>query len=468
MLQINRNAKIPIYQQIYEQVKQDILIGNIPKGSRITSTRVLASELHVGRNSVENAYEQLKLEGYIKSIPGSGFIVNQLELNINQEFPKDQKQSNMPIHHSNISDTIKYSFQYGELDTDNFPRKLWRTYVADALDEPWVQSESALDNGKGNSQLRHQLKQYLYLSRGVKCSPDQIIICSGTQSALEIIARIVSREKIVAMEEPCYNGASTVFRNNGFEILPIPVNNKGIDLQSLSRLSVPMVHIAPSHQFPTGAVMPIQKRMEILKLSTERDMIIIEDDYDSEFRYKGRPIPSLQSIDLCARVIYIGTFSNVLSPGLRIAYIVLPNWLLETYHEKYRSYQCTVPSIEQKVLYRFMLDGHWEKHIRKVCLSQRKKHDLLLTAIQQNMGNRVRIHGHQAGMHIMLELPEEYQEDILIQSALDCGIQVCPVSPFWLDKTNYRGNAVLLGYGKIKEKDIKTAIELLSFAWFGR
>ncbi|AUM94538.1 MULTISPECIES: MocR-like pyridoxine biosynthesis transcription factor PdxR [Clostridium] len=467
MLYIDRGSNIPIYQQIYEQMKRDIISGNLPVESRVISTRVLASELHVGRNSVENAYDQLRLEGYITSIPGSGYIVNKLEFDLIQESPKEQRQSKLLTEHlAVLPDKIKYSFQYGELDETNFPKKLWRTYVANVLDEPLAHSMHSYEDGKGDPQLRQQIKQYLYHSRGVQCETEQIILCSGTQSALETIIRIFSGKKTVAMEEPCYDGARAVFQSNGFKILPVPVREDGIDLEKLSSQSIPIVYLSPSHQFPTGAVMPIHNRMKVLNLARQRDMMIIEDDYDSEFRYKGRPIPSLQSIDQAGRVIYVGTFSKALSPGLRISYLVLPTWILAAYQEKYRGYQCTIPLIEQKVLLHFMQDGHWEKHIRKVCLSQKRKHDTLIAAIHQIIGDRVRVYGHHAGLHILLEFVDGQQEDTLVQKAMRYGVQVRPVSPFWLGKGRYSGNAVVLGYGKIKEKDIVPAVELLNKAWF--
>jgi len=467
MLHINRGSNLPIYQQIYEQMKRDILTGKLPVASRIISTRMLARDLQVGRNSVENAYDQLRLEGYITSIPGSGYIVNKLEFALIEESPKEYRQSELPAEcFAALSDKIKYSFQYGELDEANFPKKLWRTYTANVLDEPLAHSMHNYRDGKGSPQLRQEIKQYLYLNRGVQCETEQIILCSGTQSALEIIIRTFSGEKTVVMEEPCYDGARTVFQSNGFKILPVPVHEGGIDLRKLSFLSAPMVYLSPSHQFPTGAVMPIHNRIELLNLARNQDMIIIEDDYDSEFRYKGRPIPSLQSIDGTGRVIYVGTFSKALSPGLRMSYFVLPTWLLAVYHEKYRGYQCTIPLLEQKILLHFMHDGHWEKHIRRVCLSQKKKHDKLITAIQQIIGDRVRIYGRYAGLHILLEFIDGQQEETLVQKALQYGVQVCMVSPFWLERSSYSGNTVVLGYGKINEEDIVPAVKLLDKAWF--
>lgn len=468
MLHIDHKSQKPIYHQIYEQIKHDILKGNLPIGTRITSTRSLARELHVGRNTVENAYAQLVLEGYITSVVSSGYVVNNLQFYLNQNTTERFTTSEAELSISERGPGgIHYSFQYGSLDAASFPYQLWRRYMTDVLDGPEAQDVHGEGNTKGNLGLRIQLMKYLYHSRGVNCKPEQIVICSGTQSALEIMIKIFPyTEKKVAMEEPCYNGASIIFRSNGFEILPIPVCEDGIELNKLAASSARMVHIAPSHQFPMGAVIPIHKRIEILKWAQEHENIIIEDDYDSEFRYNGRPIPSLQSIDQYERVIYVGTFSKALSPGLRMAYIILPTWLLPEYEERFTGYQCTVPLIEQKILARFMADGYWEKHIRKICLSQKKKHDILIAAIKQHMGNKVRIYGHQAGLHILLEFLDGQQEDELVRKALEYKIMVCPVSPFWLNKQNYSNNALILGYGMIPEKDIPRAVEILSHVWF--
>ncbi len=468
MLHIDHDSKKPIYQQIYEQVKQDILSGNLPIGIRLTSTRALARELQIGRNTVENAYAQLVLEGYITNVASSGYVVNNLQFNLNQKARARSTISEAAAVTANCgTENIRYNFRYGNLDAASFPDKLWRKYLTDVLAGPEAQEVHSDGDVKGDIELRSQLLEYLYHSRGVNCKPEQIIICSGTQAALEIIIKIFPYvEKKVAMEEPCYNGASVIFRSNGFKILPISVCEDGIELNELATSSARMVHIAPSHQFPMGSVMPIHKRIEILNWARQHDTIIIEDDYDSEFRYNGRPIPSLQSIDQDERVVYVGTFSKALSPGLRMAYMILPTWLLTAYQKRFTGYQCTVPLLEQKILARFMADGHWEKHVRKICLSQKKKHDILISAIKQTMGNKVRIYGHQAGLHILLEFLDGQQEDELLRKARECSVKVYPVSPFWLNKQNYKHHALVLGYGMMPEKDIPRAVEILSRAWF--
>lgn len=466
MFNIQRDNNVPIYQQIYEQIKYDILLGNLPEGSRLNSIRVLASEIQVSRNSVENAYGQLVLEGYITSSPGSGYIVNKLEFYLNQEIPANTSHMQGVSKTADYIDNIRYNFQYGGLEAASFPDKLWRKYVAYAFEESNVQQIHSHTDKNGNIELRQQIRQYLYRSRGVNCKDEQVVICSGTQSVLEIIVRLFPKVNSVAMEEPCYDAARAVFKSNGYKIMPVLVGENGIDLSQLESLDASMVHIAPSHQFPTGAVMPIHERVELLNLARKRNMIIIEDDYDSEFRYRGRPIPSLQSIDNSERVIYIGTFSKALSSDLRISYMVLPTWLLSTYDEKYNGYQCTVPLIEQVVLAKFMKEGYWEKHLRKICLYQKKKHDTLINAIKKIMGNKVNIYGHHAGLHILLKFTDEQKEEVLAQKALDYGVYVSSVRPFWLNKDNYPQDSIVLGYGKIKEEDIVPAVELLNKIWF--
>lgn len=468
MLQIDPASSLPIYQQIYQQIKIDILNGNLADGRRITSTRALAKELQIGRNTVESAYAQLVLEGYLTNRPSSGYVVNSLPFDLNQRTQPPECHQNAVASSADNEKAILYSFQYGSLSSSTFPDKLWRKYTNDLLGSAELQKIQNYGNVKGDLGLRMQLKAYLYHSRGVNCEADQIIVCSGTQSALEILIQLHQNEcKRVAMEEPSYNGAIIVFQNNGYQVFPIPVHSDGIRLTDLSLSSAKMVHITPSHQFPTGVVMPIHKRIQLLHWAKEHEAILIEDDYDSEFRYHGRPIPSLQSIDTSGRVVYIGTFSKSLSPGMRMAYMILPKWLLPKYEERYSGYQCTVPVIEQIVMSRFIAEGHWEKHNRKICLAHKKKHDVLLQSLGAYMGDKVKIHGQQAGLHLMLEFLEEQQESVLIEQALEQQVRVCPVSPFWLNSQNYKNNCVIFGYGMISENDIPAAVKLLARAWFG-
>lgn len=466
MITVSRKGSIPIYQQIYEQIRNSILSGSMPENFRLPSIRALAGELRVARNTVESAYGQLVLEGYITSVPGSGCVVNKIDA---EPCPMPEAGRAKPPESGRTAGApeAKYSFQYGVLGAEYFPVKLWKKYTAELLEAPDAQSVHSLCDVRGDESLREEIRRYLYRSRGVRCGAEQIIVCGGTQAALEAVLRVLPRAGAAAMENPCYDGARAVFENSGVRILPVPVGKNGIDIQRLAGTDAPLAYISPSHQFPTGAVMPIHNRLELLSMARRKNMTIIEDDYDSEYRYNGQPVPSLQSIDSYGQVVYAGTFSKVLSAGLRTAYFVLPRQLLQTYLRKFSGYTCAVPLLEQKILARFMADGHWEKQLRRICTAHKKKHDLLVAALERSMGGRVRISGQNAGLHLLLEFPDGRSESDLLRQAMLQGVRVFPTSPFWLSRDSRRNSAVLLGYGRISADDIVPAVDRLKKAWFG-
>ncbi len=240
----------------------------------------------------------------------------------------------------------------------------------------------------------------------------------------------------------------------------------GIDLEQLENSSAKIVYITPSHQFPLGSVMPIQKRLKLLSWAIRKDGIIIEDDYDSELRYNSRPIPSIQSISSGKNVVYIGTFSKALSPSLRMNYMVLPQKWLKKYDKLFSRYQTSVPVIEQKIMQQFMNLGHFESHLRKICIANKKKYDVLTHTVKELMGNKVIIHGKNAGLHILLEINNGLGEEELIIKAKNHGVIVYPISIFWMKPEEYSNNMVLLGFGGLLESDITEGIKLLNDAWF--
>lgn len=475
MIFINENTKIPIYQQIYEQIKEGIVKGVLVEGDKLTSTRVLAKELYVSRNTVENSYSQLCLEGYVESIPGSGFIVK----NINEELlfhPSEfldnshkniGKNNNESFSFNDDPLLYKYNFQYGNFDDSIFPYSLWRRLTAEALLSIDTKKINFYNHKQGELDLRMEIMNYLKVFRGVSCTAEQIVICSGNQHALDLICKIFSKySPKIAIEEPGYDGARIVFENNNFEISPIPVKSDGISISELENSSSKLVYITPSHQFPTGVVLPIQNRIQLLHWANKNDGVIIEDDYDSEFRYHSRPIPALQSIDKNERVIYLGTFSKALSPGLRMSYMILPKWLLPRYNELFNGYYSTVPWLQQKILSLYMSGGHWERHLRKVRLSYKKKHDILIQTLTNLMGDKIIIHGTNAGLHIVLEFVNGENQDWLIEIAKTYKIKVYPISPFWHIKESYSNNMILMGFSMLSEEEIIEAITILKKIWF--
>lgn len=495
MLHLDAAADAPLYQQIYDQLKQDILSGALPQGMRLPSIRALARDLRAGRNTVENAYAQLVLEGYVSVLPRSGYRVNVIQRDLHvAESPaphgcgkagrQDAPAARRPPD---------YDFHYGNLDAATFPYAVWRKLLFAVMEEARtgrIASDGmhVYGDAHGDLHLRAELAAYLYRSRGVRCTEDQVVMCSGLQPSIMAVTRLLHPQHgqvapappvppfapfakfapfaQVALEDPAYNGARRAYECFGFRTIPIPVNGDGIDVAALRASSARVVHIAPSHQFPTGAVMPICRRMEILNWATEHGAWIVEDDYDSELRYDGRPIPSLQSIDRHGRVIYTGTFSKTLSPGMRMSYMVLPEQLAERFRTVFAGFQCTVPWLEQAVLARFMAEGHWERHLRRICLAKKRKHDVFVGTANRLMGDGVRIHGHNAGLHLLLEVPGGPGEAALVERAAAHGVRVYPASPFWADARRYPGNCLFIGYGMLSEADIAAALERLRQAWF--
>ena len=475
MIYIDEQSKVPIYQQIYKQIKDNIVKGVLVEGDRLTSTRILAKELCVSRNTVETSYSQLSLEGYVKSIPGSGFVVKNINEDILYYPSKDSSKSHKNVEESNNESSLyiddpsfyKYNFQYGSFDDSIFPFSLWRHLTAEALLSIDAKKINFYNHKQGELDLRTEIMNYLRVYRGVSCTPEQIVICSGNQHSLDIICKIFSKySPKIAFEEPGYDGARIVFENNNFEINPVTVKCDGIDILGLESSLAKLVYITPSHQFPTGVIMPIQNRINILHWATQNDGVIIEDDYDSEFRYNSRPIPTLQSIDKNERVIYLGTFSKALSPGLRMSYMILPNWLLSKYNELFDGYNSTVPWLQQKILSLYMSGGHWERQLRKARLSYKKKHDTLIQTLNKLMGDKVIIHGKNAGLHIVLEFINGENQDWLIETAKAYKIKVYPMSPFWYNKKNYSSNMILMGFSMLNEEEIIEAITILKKIWF--
>lgn len=422
---------------------------------------------------MENAYAQLALEGYVTPLPKAGFIVSPVQHPMHLETKSTSKEQGLTLHEGGIAqEKVVYDFHYGNLDAPTFPYEAWRKIMSEVMRDSskgFFSSDGmhVYGDANGDLALRQELVKYLYRSRGVQCTSDQVVMCSGLQPSIIAVLRLLKTEyDVVALEDPTYTGARAVYHCFDCPFVAIPVNRDGIDLKILAASPARLVHIAPSHQFPTGVVMPIGKRMELLAWAEDKGGWIIEDDYDSELRYNGRPIPSLQSIDRQGRVLYMGTFSKTLSPGMRMSYMVLPAQLTAKFKAVFAGFQCTVPWLEQTVLTRFMANGIWEKHLRKICLVKKKKHDLFVGTVARLFGDRIRIHGHNAGLHLLLELPGGPGESELVATAAERGVRVYPASPFWEDKNRCPENCLFIGYGMLSEQDIVAALERLREAWF--
>ena len=467
MLILHSDSSIPLYIQLYLQLKEKIISGQILHGSKLPSTRTLSATLNVSRNTVESAYLQLSSEGYVVSKAGSGFIILKLDNMIITKLKREGFEENKKTLPEIDSTIYKYNFRYGNLSAPDFPLRIWRKVSNKCLAALTAENMTSYGASKGELSLQIEIMKYLYKSRGLSCYPEQVIISSGLESCLSMLCQLFRPDfEQIALEDPGHVGARDIFINNGYHVIPISLGIDGINLDELENSTAKIVYITPTHQFPTGSVMPIQKRLKLLDWAMRKNAIIIEDDYDSELRYNSRPIPSIQSIASKEYVVYIGTFSKALSPSLRVNYMVLPQEWLERYDKIFSGYQTSVPLIQQQIIQQFMYLGHWDSHLRKICLANKRKHTVLIHTINEVMGDKVIIHGKNAGLHILLEFNNGLCEKEIILKAKNYGVLVYPVSIFWMRTENYSNNMILLGFGEMSESEIVEGIKILNDAWF--
>ncbi|EHI98289.1 transcriptional regulator, GntR family with aminotransferase domain containing protein [Clostridium sp. DL-VIII] len=462
----NSDSKIPLYIQIYNYIKNEILSGNIPHNSKLPSIRSFAKDLMLSKNTIEAAYEQLLAEGYVKSKNRSGLYVTRIESgfkNINENLQSSSISMEKPTD-CNIK--VRYDFSSGQIDLTTFPYSQFRKIVGRSIDE--FSSELLLyGDHQGDYGLRHEIAKYIHHSRGVVCSPEQIVISSGTQQSLTLLCHmLLHNHKNAAFEEPSYLGAKAVFKHFNFDISPIKLDMDGINIEALYKCLAKIVYVTPSHQYPYGMVMSISKRLRLLKWADENNGIIIEDDYDGEFRFKGKPIPSLQGLDNSNRVIYLGSFSKSLMPSMRISYLVLPKSFLNIYEKNYKIYEQPVSRLLQKSLEIFIKEGYWEKHLRKAKILYKKKQELLLNSLAEYFKENITIIGADSGLHILLQIHTKMDEQELIEIALKAGIKVDSTSVNWMNPQANSFPVIFIGFAGIKIEDIPYAVKILSNCWF--
>lgn len=458
----------PKYQQLYQYIKTEISNGYLAAGTKLPSTRNLCAHLGISRNTVDTAYGQLLAEGYLVSKEKSGYYVSD-DILAHIFTPQEINSALLTSVESNETDdnpSVRYDFKYGQIDQNNFPYSIWKKSITQ-----WLTSSKSdgltYGHRQGELSLRQEITSYIRNARGVKCVPEQIILTSGTQMSLDLICKLLKYEHhSVAVEDPGYIGARTIFCANDYEMVPISLDSAGINLKQLKDSFARLVLVTPSHQFPSGMIMPISRRLELLKWADENDGIIIENDYEGEFSYIGNPIPSLQSHDENGRVVYLYNFSSSLLPSVRTSFFVLPPTLFVKYQELFTSLEQTVPIIEQKAIEYFIAEGAWEKHIRKMKNIYSKKFVTLSEAIQKYMNDRVEIIGNKAGLHILLRVKTHYTEKELIKSAKRAGIRVYPTTQYWLGNPSEEYPLILLGFGGMVISEFDEAIHLLSNVWF--
>ena len=458
-MNLKTHSKIPLYEQIYNYIKSDIQNGKIAYGEKLPSTRALAKHLEISRSTVELAYEQLLSEGYIESEPYRGFFVAQIE-----ELYHLQKGKITSAKIYKEKKKYKYDFTPNGVDLKSFPYNAWRKLSKDILMDDKTELFRAGDS-QGEYGFRNAICNYLYQARGVNCTPDQIIIGAGSDYILMLLSTILGIHHRIAFEDPTYKQAYRMVRSLSYETAPVPMDKNGMKVSELEKSGADIAYVTPSHQYPTGVIMPLKRRLELLRwASQEEGRYIIEDDYDSEFRYKGKPIPALQGYDGEDKVIYLGTFSKSIAPAIRLSYMVLPKPLLEVYDQKSRFVNSTVSKVDQMIVQKFIEEGYYERHLNKTRALYKSRHDVLIEGLRPMM-DICKISGEHEGVHLLLTFHNGMSEEELIQRAEAEDIRVYGLSDYCIQE-KYEGNAtILLGYANLSEEQIREAVQILNCCW---
>ena len=459
-IHLNTNSKTPLYDQIYTYIKEEIRNGSIPYHAKLPSTRSLATYLQVSRNTVDMAYSQLVSEGYIESKSKSGYYVCQITEMLALPERTTIKQIKSPQGKPNFT----YDFSPFAIDIRHFPYNTWRKLSKECLNNA-NNDLFLLGHKQGDLDFRESIQKYLHESRGVQCDKEQIIIGAGADYLLQLLSGLLQAlpDKCkIAMENPTYTQAYRIFRGLGLSTCCIPLDHSGICIDSLKLSNANIAYVTPSHQYPLGIIMPIKRRQALLGWANEEEnRYIIEDDHDSEFRYKGKPIPALQGLDQNGKVIYIGTFSRAVAPAIRVGYLVLPQTLLNLYKSKYNYYSSTVSRIDQSILTAFINEGYFERHLNKMRTLYKGKHDILMQALKI-FNNKVTIQGEHAGLHLVVTFHLPITEEELIAKAAQSSIKLYGLKEFFIsfNEKNYEPT-ILLGYANLTEDEITHGIEHL-------
>lgn len=477
-IQLQTNSEKCLYEQIYEHIRKEIHEGKLLAGERLPSTRSLAENLQIARSTVEYAYDQLLSEGYIESIPYKGFFVCSIEglfyggSDLNKGFKAEEIYEAKNAAIENEKNEIYYDFSPNAIDMSAFPFSVWKKITKNILTDSNQELFSQGDI-KGDEDLRTTIARYLYDSRGVNCLPDQIVIGAGNDYLLMLLGRILGDEMTVAMENPTYKKAYRIFSAMGYSVCAMDMDDSGMKMDMLQKCNANLAYIMPSHQFPTGIRMPIKRRTELLNWAAQAEgRYLLEDDYDSEFRYHGKPIPALQAQDYAGRVIYIGTFSKAIAPAIRISFMVLPKELLDRFYKYCSFYSCTVSRIDQRILNEFIKGGYFERHLNKMRKIYKVKHDCLVKCLE-SFEDKFSVAGENAGSHVVLTAKEEISEQLLIARARKTHVKVYSESEYLLNDelqdgkldVQKRKTSVLLGFGGLTEEQIIQGVEALKKAW---
>lgn len=472
-----------LYEHLYKAVKNDILNGTLTPMQKLPSKRSFAKNLSISTITVENAYSQLLAEGYIFSIPKKGYYVSNFSnpLLTNIDIKSDFHDSNILPNvtnadikpkfldtdiinsHDALKDADGINLTANHINADNFPFSIWSKLIREIISNEKNSLMKPLPSA-GSYELRSSIARHLLDYRGLKVSPEQIIIGAGTEYLYSIIIQLMGRKLVYGLENPGYKKISKIYNSHKVACTYIPITASGINMDILKESSADIMHISPSHHFPTGIVTSVGTRYELLEWANEnKTRYIIEDDYDSEFRLVGKPIPALLSIDNHEKVIYMNSFSKSLSSTIRISYMVLPAQLMKKYNETLSFYSCTVSAFEQATLAKFISEGYFEKHINRMRNYYRKLRDALLNAIRKSpLNSNCTILEENSGLHFLLKINTDKSDAQLKEDAKSNGLIISCMSDYYMHHhVNDKEHIIIINYSGIDVNDINSIIEKL-------
>ena len=462
----------PLFRQVYTGLRQAILSGALKAGGRLPSTRDLCEQLGVSRTVILLAYDQLLAEGFAEARGGSGTYVAE---GLSRSAPERKKPpaklrlsrfgqaaaaaletAEAPQHRT---PPLRYDFAYSRSDIETFPFNQWRRIL---LRQVRMAPVRALDYGPavGNLQLRQAICAHLGRSRGVVCDPAEVIVVNGSQQALDLIARVlVEPGDRVAIEDPHYDGMREILRAAGAHLLPVPVDREGLMPAKLPD-HASLVFVTPSHQFPTGGILPLARRLALLEWAARKNAIIIENDHDGEFHYEGRPLESMQGLDREGRILYLGTFSRTIFAALRIGYLVVPKSLAPAFTAAKWLNDLHSATLEQQTLAEFISSGMYERHLRRLRRRNAARRKAMMEAIGKYLGNRVTVTGDGSGAHVVLWPVKPISEAAITAKAAERGVGVRGIAHCYLAQPAATG--LILGYSRLNEQEIREGIRRLA------
>lgn len=449
---IDLSSKTPLYLQLYENFKIRIVKGEYKSGDKLPSKRGLADSLGISLNTVSKAYYLLEEEGFILAKERSGYFVEQLN---NSYSIKEEKES--LIFESKEEVNIKYDFSSSSIAHKEFPfytfSKLYRKIIDSEDENILINSESL-----GKYDFRLAISKYLKNSRGLITDPENIVISSGMEYLFEMLFYMISKDSVFGIENPGYGILPGMISSRGFFYKSIDVEEDGVSLSSLKKSGANILNITPSHQFPTGSIMPISKRLKILDwANSSENNYIIEDDYDTEFRYVGKPIDPLKSLDTNDKVIYMGSFSKSIAPSLRISYMILPNRLMNILKQDVPFFICSVPVIDQMVMAEFLEKGHFERHLNKMRRIYKKHRESLINELSK-YPQVLNISGADSGIHIVVTLKTEKDDQEIVSACLKKGIRIQALSEFY-NSSKTSSSKFILGFGSLNKESISKGVK---------